>query len=183
MLIMIDGLDRCGKDSLVEQLRKKFTHPEIQVFHEGAPPKVADPRQWAISHYDFMLRNARDASIFPSNVISIYNRSHIGEVVWGSKYRGYNTDFVFDLERRYLSTIDPWNVYLILLTDTADRLMERDDGKSLTKSKEELDEVRGLYTDAFYRSCIGNKLHIRLENTKFEDVLPTTWRFLNDESE
>lgn len=178
MLIFLDGQDRVGKDSLIDQLRKHMKSPLFQVFHEGKPPADVDHRKWAIEHYDFMLRNAANSR---RSSVSIYNRSHIGEVVWGPKYRGYNADFIFDLERQYLSYIE--DSYLILLTDSSDRLMLRDDGKSLTKSITELDDVRSKFSAAFDKSCIRNKLHVKLEDVAFDDVFPTVWSFLHAKSE
>jgi hypothetical protein len=154
---MLDGQDRCMKDTLIEQLRKHLKTPRIQVFHEGKPPSGVDYRLWAIEHYSFMLRNA--FSNHQGGVI-IYNRSHLGEVVWGPKYRGYDADFIFELER----------------------LMARDDGKSLTKSTQELDEVRSMFSSALDRSCIQNKLHVKLEEVAFDDVFPTVWSFINAKS-
>jgi thymidylate kinase len=174
---MLDGQDRCMKDTTIEQLRKHLKTPRIQVFHEGKPPNGVDYRLWAIEHYSFMLRNA--FSNHQGGVI-IYNRSHLGEVVWGPKYRGYDADFIFELERQYLSYVE--DAYLIVLTDTAERLMARDDGKSLTKSTQELDEVRSMFSSALDRSCIQNKLHVKLEEVAFDDVFPTVWSFINAKS-
>ena len=173
MLIFLEGQDRCMKDTLVDHLRKHMKSPLFQVFHEGKPPSDVDQKKWAVEHYSFMLRNA---FTHQHSSISVYNRSHLGEVVWGSKYRGYDADFIFDLERQYLSYVE--DAYLILLTDSADRLMARDDGKSLTKSTTELDDVRGRFSTAFDKSCIRNKLHVKLEDVAFDDVFPKVWSFL-----
>lgn len=173
MLILFDGQDRCMKDTLIEKLRKHLKSPYIQVLHEGKPPSDVDQFKWAIDHYSYMLCNARMTT---DSEVAIYNRCHLGEVVWGPKYRGYNADFIFDLENRYLSSMD--DAYLILLTDSADRLMARDDGKSLTKSITELDDVRREFMNAFDKSCIKNKIHIRLEEVVFEDVFDVVLNFI-----
>jgi hypothetical protein len=162
------------KDTLVDQFRKHFKSPLFQVFHEGKPPSGVDQKKWAVEHYSFMLRNA---FTHQHSSISVYNRSHLGEVVWGPKYRGYNADFIFDLENHFLSSMD--DAYLILLTDSAARLMARDDGKSLTKSITELDDVRREFIHAFDKSCIKNKIHIRLEEVAFEDVFNIVLNFVN----
>lgn len=178
MVIFLDGEDRCSKDTLIEKLGSVIVNPKIQVMHESKPPRDVDYLNWATRHYDFMLRQARDNSV---NNVLIYNRCHLGEVVWGPKYRGYDAEFIFEMERHYLSHIE--DAYLILLTDTAERLMARDDGKSLTKSTQELDVVRDAFSVAFDKSCIRNKLHVRLEDVAFDDVFPTVWSFINAKSE
>jgi thymidylate kinase len=43
MLIMLDGQDRCMKDTTIEQLRKHLKTPRIQVFHEGKRDKWRVP--------------------------------------------------------------------------------------------------------------------------------------------
>ena len=173
MVIFLDGEDRCSKDTLIEKLRSVIVNPKIQVMHESKPPRDVDYLNWATRHYDFMLRQARDNSV---NNVLIYNRCHLGEVVWGPKYRGYDAEFIFEMERHYLSHIE--DAYLILLTDSADRLMARDDGKSLTESITELDDVRREFTHAFDKSCIKNKMHIRLEEVAFEDVFDVVLNFI-----
>lgn len=177
MLIFLDGEDRCGKDTLIEKLRSVITNPSVQVMHESKPPRGVDALNWATRHYDFMMRHARDNSA--DNVL-IYNRCHLGEAIWGPKYRGYDAEFIFEMERHYLSHVE--DAYLILLTDSADRLMLRDDGKSLTKSITELDDVRDMFSSAFDKSCIQNKLHVKLEDVAFDDVFPIVWSFINAKS-
>jgi thymidylate kinase len=176
MIIMLDGQDRCSKDTTIEQLRKVISNPHISVMHEAKPPSNTDPKQWAIDHYRYMLSNVRRASF--SNEVLIYNRSHLGETIWGPMYRKYDTEFIFQMERDYLADLP--NVFMVLLTDTSERLMARDDGKSLTQSAAELDAVRAKFVQSFDRSSIQNKKHVKLEEVKFEDVFQTVWSFINE---
>lgn len=175
MLVFIDGQDRCGKDTLIEKLRTQITNPKLTVQHEAKPPKGVDAEEWSRAHYQYMLSTAYQRYIY--NESAIYNRTHLGETIWGPKYRGYNADFIFDLERNYLRSCQ--ECFLILLTDSAERLMARDDGKSFYSSAGDLDWERNAFQSAFDHSCITNKLHIKLDEVAFENVFSTAWSFID----
>lgn len=176
MIVIIEGLDNTGKSTLIKQIRNEIlTDPQTTSIHCSSTPKGVN-QDWPLTHYTRLLWQVQNMHFNCWNVI--LDRSHLGEHVYGPIYRGVtNTDYVFDLERRYLYDDE---VYLILLTDDIQNLVERDDGQSLSVSITDLNKVSERFLDAFKRSTIRNKLHYNLSSDGgFENLLPTVKEFLN----
>jgi thymidylate kinase len=178
MILIIEGMDRCGKSTLVEQLRKRyFTDPRILVHHSSSPPKVENPNEWEVQHYrqmldtSYMLNYADDFDI-------IFDRFHLGAIVYGKKYRNADPEDIYAIENMYIHPND--EIALVLLTDWTHNIMERDDNDSLESSPSEFDETRIAFEEAFKRSIIPNKLHINIhENGGFKNTYDTVTKFLD----
>ena len=178
MLLIVEGLDRCGKSTLVEHLRKRyFTSPHILVHHSSSPPKVEDPNEWELKHYSSLFQTARDLVKF-GNYDVIFDRFHLGAAVYGEKYRGANPADVYELDNRYLR--DYSNAALILLTDKPEAIAARDDGDSLEKSLKDYYDTMSAFVEAFVVSSCPNKLHINItDNGGFVNTIPTVEQFLD----
>lgn len=179
MLVIVEGLDRCGKSTLVEHLRKRyFTSPNILVHHSSSPPKVDDPNQWELKHYDSLFRTSKDLVKFGGFNI-IFDRFHLGAAVYGEKYRKANPVSVFEIDRQHLSSYS--RAALILITDEPKAISYRDDGDSLESSIEDYEQTRDSFLSAFEKSSCVNKLHINItSNGGFKNTIPTVERFLNE---
>ena len=178
MILIIEGMDRCGKSTLVEQLRKRyFTDPRILVHHSSSPPKVENPNEWEVQHYrslfdtSYYLNYAEDFNV-------IYDRFHLGAIVYGKKYRNVDPEDIYAIENIYIHPKD--EIALVLLTDQTTHIMFRDDDDSLESTPAEFDETRVAFEEAFSRSIIPNKLHINIsENGGFENTYDTVTKFLD----
>ena len=178
MLLIIEGLDRCGKSTLVEHLRKHyFTSPNILVHHSSSPPKVEDPNAWELKHYSSLFNTSQMlVDDYFYNVI--FDRFHLGAAVYGSKYRNAVPDDVYALDKSYLHGYK--NAALILLTDEPEAIADRDDGDSLETSKEEYETTRKAFIEANTASACMNKLHINItDNGGFVNTAPTVKQFLD----
>jgi len=178
MILIIEGMDRCGKSTLVEQLRKRyFTNPRILVHHSSSPPKVEDPNEWEVQHYGKLL----DASYqlnYAHGFDIIYDRFHLGAIVYGKKYRNADPEDIYSIEEMLIHKDD--EIALVLLTDWSNAIVERDDDDSLESGVAEFDETRLAFEEAFSRSIIPNKLHINIsENGGFTNTYDTVTNFLN----
>ena len=180
MLTIIEGLDRCGKSTLVEHLRKKyFTSPDIIVHHSSSPPKVESPNDWELQHYESLFQFSQ-MLIDDYSYDVIFDRFHLGAVVYGVKYRNANPIGIFEIDKRYLSSYP--NAALILLTDEPEAIASRDDGGSLEKSLDEYSQTKKSFINAFERSSCINKLHINItDNGGFVNTIPTVTRFLDEQ--
>ena len=160
MVILCDGLDRVGKDTLVDYIRSLVKTPYVTIRHEGKPPKGVDAYQWSISHYEYYFSQLAECDWLDETIIS--NRTHIGEYCYGNLYRGYNPDFIWELEDEFLgeSTED---VYLIVLVDSAKNIMSRTDGLSIEQDELEYTRSRDKFITAFGISKIKNKILIDLD--------------------
>lgn len=142
-IIIVDGLDRCGKDTLVDLLKQQ--KPETPVFKDTGPNPV-DRDQ--LEYYANLLES------IPSNII--FNRSFLGEFVYGQIYRNksYSDDDYINIE----SKLDDKKVSLIILTDSnLDSRLTREDGNSIPGNPEQLADEYSKFRQYFELSKIKNK--------------------------
>jgi thymidylate kinase len=182
MITIIEGMDRCGKSTLISNLRKHyFTNPKLIVHHSSAPPKgVADSNAWEVDHY-------RDLSYVFHHLSSregydvICDRFHLGAIVYGMKYRGLDPYTIYKVDAENISNGREKNVAMILLTDDVESIMSRDDGQSIETSAEEFEATSNEFTKVFGYSTIKHKLHINItDNGGFENTLPSVVKFLEN---
>ncbi len=178
MLLIIEGMDRCGKSTLVQNLRKKyFKNPNIMAHHSSSPPNVEDPNGWEKEHYESLFI-ASKRLVNQMNYDIIFDRFHLGAIVYGEKYRAADGKDIYELDRRFLSGYK--NAALVLLTDTTDGIMFRDDGESLEQSKEDFLYSRNAFTTAFNESSCKHKLNINItKNGGVGNTYDTVAKFLD----
>jgi thymidylate kinase len=179
MLLIVEGMDCCGKSTLVEHLRKRFfTTPDILVHHSSSPPNVEDPNAWEIQHYSSLFSTSQDLVDNCSYVV-MFDRFHLGAAVYGAKYRNADPQDIYGLDSLYLQGYE--NAALILLTDEPEEIARRDDGESIESSIEEYSETRSAFIEAYNTSSCMNKLHVNITaNGGFANTIPTVTNFLND---
>jgi hypothetical protein len=161
MKFIIEGIDRLGKDTLINQI---IQHLGFHfVIHYTKPQKIAIydndlfKYQKTSFEYGFKLLSEKH------NIPIIFNRFHLGECVYSPLYRGYSGNYVFDMEQDYsIYKID--NIKLILLT-TSDFSFLKDDGKSFNFKRKT--EEQELFKFAFNRSKIKNKKIIDINNNGY----------------
>jgi hypothetical protein len=163
-LIIFEGMDRCGKDSLIEELS---THLRNYTIRHWSFPQGSDNDEktaWQknsfndeFSHYIFL--KAR----FPGHIL-FWNRAHLGELVYGSIYRDSQPEtWVPLLEANYGMNNDP-DVYLIHLTADAEFIAGQDDGLSYSAKVENKQKEIEAFQSAVDSSKIINKLTIKVNN-------------------
>lgn len=178
MLLIVEGMDRCGKSTLVEHLRKRyFKTPDILVHHSSSPPKVENVNSWEIQHYSSLFSTSQSLVDDYSYVV-IFDRFHLGAAVYGAKYRNADPNDIYGLDNLYLHGYE--NAALILLTDHTESIAARDDGESLESGIEEYEETHAAFIEAFRSSSCMNKLHINItDNGGFFNTIPTVEKFLD----
>lgn len=186
MLLIIEGLDRCGKSTLIKNLRKHyFTSPKTMAFHSSAPPTdTEDPQFWETQHYNHMFGQSFYLAGEEGYDI-IADRLHLGASVYGKKYRNSDDTDIFALEEYWVNFNEnhPYkaDVGLIVLVDDPCALMKRDDGDSNEKSLKDFSETKGLFEEAYVKSSIPNKLQINVSHIGgFKNIYPIVEKFLND---
>lgn len=161
---IIESIDRCGKDTLINNLLHKFGHRFV--FHRKKPELLqcyAD--QAKINGIDPLLLYQRecfanDMALLKNseyNTFGIFfNRSWLGESVYANLYRGYSGQYVFELEKiAGLETLKATR--LILLTEDFSKSKHFiDDGLSLG-SVEAREKEQNLFINAFNKSTILDK--------------------------
>lgn len=152
--IIVEGVDRLGKDTLIKGLLDKLGF--FQVIHYQKPLNL-DSLGNSLEAYQersfekmFGMLDAGDM---------ILNRAHLGEVVYAPRYRGYSGEYVFDIEKQHPRSLD--NTLLVLLTTSSWKPIT-DDGDSFDFSKK--DEEQADFIKAFDRSLIRQKFMIDVQS-------------------
>lgn len=154
--IIIEGMDRCGKDTQIGLIQKKFKDETFHVFHYSKVPFKTQG-----DHIAYNERLYKDMFLvmfesLGSNRNFIFNRSHLGESVYAPKYRGYDGDYVFDIERSYTETLKD-QLMMIVLVNTPEILTKREDGQSLSSNLDDIKYEREAFTRGYEKSGIHRK--------------------------
>ena len=163
---LIEGLDRTGKDSLIAGIKNKRGFH--QVLHFSKPEKLDLYAYWpyetpgdggtnprALEDYQSdSFRNMFNMLREPNSKI-ICNRAHLGECVYAPLYRGYDGDYVFDLEDWYDASTLPDTRLILLTEDFSVSKHFVDDGESFDITKREKEQE--LFLAAFEKSSIADK--------------------------
>lgn len=160
MIYFFEGMDNCLKDTLIQLLRT-YLSPDTQILKYSNPPKNIDSQEdWQKAHFKDMF-DLIDLSLSNSQRNMILNRAHLGEYVYSPIYRGYEANWVFDLEETFLNASNEHlkKLKLFVLYDSDNfQLNSREDGKSLSNSdNQKMDIERERFIKAFERSKIPCK--------------------------
>lgn len=184
MILIIEGMDRCGKSTLIANLRKHyFTNPALIVHHSSAPPRGLsnkDSELWEAEHYSDLAYTFHHLS-YREGYDIICDRFHLGAIVYGMRYRGLNPYTIYKIDNKFIAHGAEDAIAMVLLTDDTEAVMSRDDGLSNEQSAKEFDETRAEFERVFGYSTIKHKLKINITaNGGFENTLPTVINFLNE---
>ena len=164
--ILIEGLDRLGKSTLIKNIRNLYGYYEV--IHYEKPQKLTIYEESAADCVDtfsnemsnplFLYQEASFKNMFrliQSSAKIIFDRAHLGEMVYAPLYRKYSGDYVIQMELdeeiHYNS-----NVRLILLTEDFETSKHfKDDGQSFDPAKREDEQF--MFINAFNRSYIADK--------------------------
>lgn len=162
-LIIIEGTDNTGKDTLIKSLMEYF--PMVTYKHFQKPPKNVDPLEWQTVYFKnfFRLMIIRAQQTCNEDDVVILNRSYQGEYVYGQLYRNEDpneilkmTNYIDDLLIRYTKLMNP--VYITLLSNSNKIISENEDGESMSKGDiERISKERELFTQIHDKSKLNNK--------------------------
>lgn len=151
---IIEGVDRMGKSTLIQGLLDTLGYH--LVVHYAKPQKLKayselnDPAfryQWELYNEMFKLLESRSKVIF--------DRGHLGELVYAPLYRNYDVDYIHNFE----DCTDLSDTRLVLLT-TSDWSFVEDDGLSIDFDKKEEEQDR--FIRAFNQSVIEDKVKVNV---------------------
>ncbi len=132
-LVIIEGTDNTGKDTLISKLLEKF--PTATLIHCGKPfsKKYSSKEQDEL--FKIYAKNIIEGKYDNTHII-IMNRSHIGEYVYGVLYRHRDADevehMIIDINNILYSRKDLTIKYIQLLCSSEELLHNNEDGKSLS---------------------------------------------------
>lgn len=175
MIVICEGLDRCGKSTQIEKLQTYFKEKglETSVMHyagvdvDDCGPFTNPAKEIASrTRYDDMLNIASHQA--DMHHVFIFDRAHLGEYVYSPMYRHYDGGYVFELETKYQNLME--KALLFVFVDSAEHLIARDDGLSLTNDLNKKREEIARFEDAFKLSHIKHKMLIDISDKSIEDV-------------
>lgn len=196
---LIDGIDRLGKSTLIERIQQELGYH--LVIHYDKPKVleyylkiVKEIKKANIDDLDplfakninlsdenlarlFYQENANRGmfDLLKTDTPMIFDRTHLGELVYAPLYRKYSGEYVYEMEKEFI-TDRPYtsgdNVRLILLTSSNTEMLV-DDGLSFDPSKKA--EEQELFIQAFNKSNLINKVIVDVHNGKggyrsYEDI-------------
>ena len=187
-LIIIEGTDNTGKDTLISKILEKY--PTATVMHCGKPitKKYSSKEQDEL--FRIYAQNIVEGKYDNTHVI-IMNRSHIGEYVYGILYRKRNNEeveqMINDVNDILYYREDLEIKYIQLLSSSKELLKNNEDGKSLSNGN-----VEKINTEANQFKEIFDKINIK-ESDKYliyvnegnvfrsrEDIFNEAYRFINE---
>lgn len=177
----IEGIDRLGKSTLIDGILNKhgyyevihFTKPRKLDTYQTTKPEVGVPVS-SLPAWHYQRASFRNSMLLArSKARLIFDRWHLGEVVYSPLYRGYSGDYVFGMEKSH--ELDScYHLRLILLTENF-KLASHfvDDGESFDIEKREKEQE--LFIAAFERSIIPNKKLICVTDPATGNFRPRDW--------
>jgi thymidylate kinase len=159
----IEGLDRLGKSTLIGGLQNSLGF--FNVIHFGKPQKLKayeDASVYDIARaqeYEYQKAGFINSMLLAkSGARVIFDRWHLGEVVYAPLYRAYSGNYVFDIEKNAMMQ-EANQVRLILLVENFNISRHfKTDGDSFDDRRRE--EEQELFIDAMARSIIPDKMVI-----------------------
>jgi nicotinamide riboside kinase len=192
---LIDGIDRLGKSSLVKRIQDElgyhlvihYDKPQVLTNYLIAAHGIkesTDPNYDFVKHLSveniarYLYQEEVNRSMFElmkNDVPIIFDRTHLGEMVYAPLYRGYSGDYVYRFEKEFIDEkmyTQSYNVRLILLISSNTEMLQ-DDGRSFDPTKK--DEEQKMFIEAFNKSQLTNKVIVDVHNgaggyKSFEDV-------------
>jgi thymidylate kinase len=165
-LLIIEGADNTGKDTLINALSE--SNPNVIKRHWSYP--VGDTNEEKTLHQvstfisEFSLYNKLKNLEHLEGTLMIWNRSHIGEMVYGKIYRNSSPDnWVMQLEELSGIANDP-DVYLVYLHGDPEFLASVDDGLSYSADMSDKIFEQYMFAEAVDKSAIKNLLTLKINS-------------------
>lgn len=196
MIVLFDGLDNTGKTTQIQKLVSYFANKDMisTVCKYSKFDKLDKKKEEKFSKrfykdYFEKIVNWPDkvipdpAYIAEDNIHYIHDnnlildRGHISEAVYASMYRSYSGEYVWDLEK---CLENKYNIYLIVLIDSVEKAIEREDGLSLSNGNADKISIEiSKFAEAYKKSCIQNKIIIDINGLSIEEVFAQIIKFLD----
>jgi len=152
---VIEGVDRLGKDTLIESIQQRLGYFQVVHFQK---PRILDAykifKNSQLKYQEDSFTNAMQ--MLKSSAKFIFNRSWVGEAVYGPMYRNTDSSYIWKLEQTH-NIGQMQDVRLILLVEDFSKSKHFvDDGLSLGSIEKRAQEQQ-LFIDAFNKSAFPDK--------------------------
>ena len=196
MIVLFDGLDNTGKTTQIQKLISYFANKDmISTVCKYSKFDKLDKKKEEKFYKRFYKDYFEKMVNWPDKVIPdpayiaednihyihdnnlILDRGHISEAVYAPMYRSYSGDYVWDLEK---CLENKYNIYLIVLINSVEKAIEREDGLSLSNGDADKINIEiSKFAEAYKKSCIQNKIIIDINGLSIEEVFAQIIKFLD----
>ena len=166
-LIIIEGPDNCGKDSLIKKIEEQFLTCTIVHYTK---PENKYIQNTIFRGYAYSIITKK----YDTDVV-ILNRSHYGEYVYGCMYRGVSDkdaiEIISEIDDMYINNnVDAY--YIQLMSTSPELLLRNEDFKSLSNGKlENISQEILRFTQIYDYSKLPKKKIIYVnDGDKFRDI-------------
>jgi thymidylate kinase len=181
MIVIVEGIDNIGKDSLINGIMSHFSQEGLkfkeEVIHFTSPQ--GNTFEEKRLYQEGFFRKQFQKQLDNPKSFYFWNRSHLGEYIYGNLYRNTDSNWIFDLEKEYLEKFKQNDIpiMLFMLEASAEFSLNNDDGKSLANSLEKRNQEIALFNDAFEKTQISKKTKYNVQKNKF-DFIPLEQRII-----
>lgn len=159
-LIIVEGTDNIGKDTVINQLCNLFE--TVTLIHCSSPTTKVFKSLEQDNKFICYANNIIDG-LYDNTDVIIMNRSHIGEYVYGQLYRKRHRDDINKMlnivDDILLSREDLKIKYIQLLSSSIELRKKYDDNKSLSNMDDELMKKENeLFLEAYKDSSLDKCL-------------------------
>lgn len=185
-IIIIEGIDNTGKDTLIAGIKNHFTN---NIVYHCEKPNTNELTEQEI---EFAKLLGYCCYLYNSDTYDAYilNRSWYGEYVYGTLYRRHDCADVFamisNIENTLEKVIDKDDICYITLLADPEFVAKNDDGLSLSENK--LDSIKdeiALFKEIHSESNIKNKHIVYVNNgdsfRNKEDILNEIIGYIENE--
>lgn len=185
-VIIIEGLDNCGKSTLLNQLIDEF---EVMKLVHCIPPignTDEEKFEYQKNIFNYYIDMIADDAENGSTEAIIFNRFYQGEYVYGQIYRNCSKKSVSDLLEDFdnkLLNISNINIYYIqMICDCPELLIEHEDGMSFSNNDAfKISKEISLFLEAFNMSKL-NKTIVKVNDGMIfrdkEEILKEVNKFI-----
>lgn len=169
MIVIFEGLDNVGKSTQIQEIRKRI-NKQFHLMHYSAIKGLSseDCLQYSKKLYKegFQLIE----HYLSTGKSLIMDRFHLGEYVYSPIYRDYSGEYIFELEQDFKKVINSDEVFLIVLIDSAENCIARDDGLSHSTDIDKKNIEINSFKLAYRKSHFKNKMILDIANLNVEQV-------------
>ena len=166
-VVIIEGPDNCGKDSLIKKISDQFLTCTIVHYTK---PENKYIQNTIFRGYAYSIITKK----YDTDVV-ILNRSHYGEYVYGCMYRGISDkdalEIIEEIDDMYINNnIDTY--YIQLMSTSPELLLKNEDYKSLSNGKlEKINQEILRFSEIYDYSKLNHKKMIYVnDGDQFRDI-------------
>lgn len=173
-IIIIEGTDRTGKDTLINELKNLFER--VLIIHCTTPKgdTIEEKIEYQNKSFNKYIDDLYADKYHDVCDCMIFNRSWYGEYVYGQLFRNRTeedvTALIKDIDERLIALNDDYcqtkaRIYYIqLVNDSLKLRTELDDGNSLSTNIDVMKRETELFTEIFNKSLVIDKKLIRVND-------------------